>query len=84
MAILAWLFVLISSHFVNKNITNDLFDRKNLDVDSKIRLIIMSSRFWRLFQISIAMGIIGGHIDFISDHKLWYITYVIFSDYIFK
>ena len=33
------MYVLLSSHIVNKNITYDFIDRKNLDVDIKIRLI---------------------------------------------
>ena len=33
------MYVLLSSHFINKNITDDFFDLKNLDVDIKIRLI---------------------------------------------
>ena len=33
------MYLLLSSHFVYKNITNYFIDRKNLDVDIKIRLI---------------------------------------------
>ena len=32
------MYVLLSSHFVYKNITNDFIDLKYLDVDIKIRL----------------------------------------------
>ena len=36
------MYVLLSSHFVNKNITNDFSNRKNLDLDIKIRLICIA------------------------------------------